>query len=63
MVVHVKLDPGRASREARRALISLVVTAIVAALVFGSFYVFWPSGAQPAQLVDDTAPVQYANEL
>ncbi len=40
MVVHVKLDSGRASREARRSLISLVITVAVAALVFGSFYVF-----------------------
>ncbi len=56
------LDPRRTSYDARRALLSLSITFVIAALVFGGFYLFSPRASEvptgPAveQSINQTAP-------
>jgi hypothetical protein len=56
------IDPRRTSYDARNALISLSITFVIAAFVFGGFYLFSPRGpevpAGPAveQPINQTAP-------
>ncbi len=38
------VDPRRTSYDTRRALLSLIITFVVAAVVFGAFYYYYPTG-------------------
>jgi hypothetical protein len=40
------VDPRRTSYDARSALVSLSITFVVAAMVFGGFYLFSPRSPQ-----------------
>ncbi len=55
------VDPRRASYDARNALVSLSITFVVAAVVFGGFYLFSlrapevPTGPAIEQSINETA--------
>ncbi len=59
--LHV-VDPRRTSYDTRRALLSLIVTFVAAAVVFGAFYYFSPrapevpTGPAVEQPIDQTPP-------
>lgn len=56
------VDPRRTSYDTRRALLSLIITFVVAAVVFGAFYYYYPTGPEPpagpaaTQSLDLSAP-------
>ena len=56
------VDPRRSEYDAQKSLLSLVITFVVAAVVFGGFYLFSPRGPEvptgPAveESINETGP-------